>query len=37
MLRPILFILLLLAAGVLALRAQDYPATPIDGPAVKAD
>ena len=37
MLRPILFILLLLAAGALALRAQDYPATPIDGPAVKAD
>lgn len=37
MLRPILFILLLLAAGVLALRAQDYPATPIDGPVVKAD
>jgi hypothetical protein len=37
MLRPILFILLLLAAGALALRAQDYPATPIDGPVVKAD
>ena len=38
MLRPILLLsLLLLAAGVLSLRAQDYPATPIDGPAVKAD
>ena len=37
MLRPVLLILLLLAAGALALRAQDYPATPIDGPAVKAD
>ena len=36
MLRPIL-ILLLLAAGALSLRAQDYPATPIDGPAMKAD
>ena len=37
MLRPILFLLLLLTAGVLSLRAQDYLATPIDGPAVKAD
>ena len=37
MLRPVLLILLLLAAGALVLRAQDYPATPIDGPAVKAD
>ncbi|MBO7077873.1 MAG: hypothetical protein J6W01_06475, partial [Bacteroidales bacterium] len=37
MLRPVLLILLLLAAGTLVLRAQDYPATPIDGPAVKAD
>lgn len=37
MLRPILILLALLAAGALSLRAQDYPATPIDGPAVKAD
>jgi len=37
MLRPILILLLLLAAGALSLRAQDYPATPIDGPAMKAD
>jgi len=36
MLRPIL-LFLLLAAGALSLRAQDYPATPIDGPAMKAD
>ena len=36
MLRPIL-LFILLAAGALALRAQDYPATPIDGPAMKAD
>lgn len=38
MLRPILILSLLLAAvGTLSLRAQDYPATPIDGPSVKAD
>ena len=36
MLRPTL-LFILLAAGALALRAQDYPATPIDGPAMKAD
>lgn len=38
MLRPILILSLLLAAvGTLSLRAQDYLATPIDGPSVKAD
>ena len=38
MLRPILILSLLLAAvGTLSLRAQDYPATPIDGPSMKAD
>ena len=35
--RKWLFIFLLLAAGSLGLRAQDYPVSLLDGPAVKAD
>ena len=36
MLKPVL-VLFLLAVGALALQAQDYPVTPVDGPVVKAD
>lgn len=37
MLKPVLVFYLLCAAGAMALRAQDYTATPVDGPTVKAD
>lgn len=37
MLKPALVLILLLTAGVSALWAQDHPATPVDGPVVKAD
>ena len=36
MLKPFL-VLMLLAAGALVLQAQDYVATPVDGPTVKVD
>ena len=35
--KGLLIIVVLLTSGALVLRAQDYPASPVDGPVVKSD